>query len=318
MREIPFKEIHFLQLIDAVCTEHKRPPLDPSWPPQLNHLLCRCWSPDPEDRPSFSTIHSELKEMYVEAKVPNKGTVLFNWEEKRSSNSSSFSAIGRVSPRELGTVVRSPPWPLKECQRLGFGESFCDVQEWPDLTPRFVEIYQSAWEEEKSSLVMHFGFSVEVLDQRHLMKSLKYLGRIDESSLLFQIGWSGVEDKGIVRPPTQKYLGMILRIEGLPNDMSAEKSGKDEISEGDEIPSIFIRVHDETCSICSRKEGFSCCQHPCSVSKEWEFGTSVGRLNIALQVGGEKEEAIPACVCAELTIYGSNYACTSSSFVIEF
>lgn len=59
--EKPFKEFNFLQLMEKVVNEESRPTISSNIPPAYRELIERCWSQNPENRPSFEEIVNEFK-----------------------------------------------------------------------------------------------------------------------------------------------------------------------------------------------------------------------------------------------------------------
>jgi serine/threonine protein kinase len=59
--EPPFALYTEKMILDRVCQRGYRPKLFASWSPRLSKLISRCWSENPKDRPSFSTVTNELK-----------------------------------------------------------------------------------------------------------------------------------------------------------------------------------------------------------------------------------------------------------------
>eukprot|EP00027_Filamoeba_sp_ATCC50430_P018551 CAMPEP_0168567218 /NCGR_PEP_ID=MMETSP0413-20121227/14878_1 /TAXON_ID=136452 /ORGANISM="Filamoeba nolandi, Strain NC-AS-23-1" /LENGTH=511 /DNA_ID=CAMNT_0008599375 /DNA_START=169 /DNA_END=1704 /DNA_ORIENTATION=+ len=56
-QEEPFPDIEtFEDMIERVCMQHERPPIPEDAPPTLKKLIAKCWSPYPEERPTFEQI----------------------------------------------------------------------------------------------------------------------------------------------------------------------------------------------------------------------------------------------------------------------
>ncbi|KAL6064801.1 Dual specificity protein kinase [Balamuthia mandrillaris] len=66
----PWQEIESLvDLVEAVCLEHKRPPLPKSIPQSLRDLVNACWHPEPEKRPSFEELIPRFDEIIVDGVI---------------------------------------------------------------------------------------------------------------------------------------------------------------------------------------------------------------------------------------------------------
>ena len=60
--DIPFKEFNANQICIVVCKNQMRPTLPENTPQELSALIKRCWDQNPEKRPSFNEILSEMVE----------------------------------------------------------------------------------------------------------------------------------------------------------------------------------------------------------------------------------------------------------------
>ena len=58
----PFADLNLVQLIRKICIDNYRPELTPDIPEAIQDLISRCWSKDPEERPSFEEIVKDFDE----------------------------------------------------------------------------------------------------------------------------------------------------------------------------------------------------------------------------------------------------------------
>jgi len=69
----PWNEINsLLELVDAVCLEHKRPVLPPNIPQSLHTLIDGCWHPDPDRRPSFEALIPQFDYIIIDGVINDK------------------------------------------------------------------------------------------------------------------------------------------------------------------------------------------------------------------------------------------------------
>jgi hypothetical protein len=62
-RDLPLEDF-----INAVCHQGKRPTIPYDMPAKYAALMCRCWSQNPDERPSMTTVLSEVRAMLVEVR----------------------------------------------------------------------------------------------------------------------------------------------------------------------------------------------------------------------------------------------------------
>lgn len=68
----PWQEIESLvELVDAVCLEHKRPALPKGVVPSLRDLINACWIPSPDSRPSFEEIVPRFDTIIIDGLIPD-------------------------------------------------------------------------------------------------------------------------------------------------------------------------------------------------------------------------------------------------------
>ena len=61
--KVPFKGMNRDEFMKAVVNGGDRPSLDKAWPVGFNNLLTACWHFDPQCRPSFGQISTELTKL---------------------------------------------------------------------------------------------------------------------------------------------------------------------------------------------------------------------------------------------------------------
>jgi len=61
----PFNEVPEFEIVDRVTTG-ARPPIDESWPQDWTSLMSRCWDMDPNQRPTFDVIATNLYVMHLD------------------------------------------------------------------------------------------------------------------------------------------------------------------------------------------------------------------------------------------------------------
>ena len=62
-RRIPFKGMDMIK-ISKLVTKGARPAIPSNCPDSYQQLMTGCWQTNPENRPTFDTILSQLKEIY--------------------------------------------------------------------------------------------------------------------------------------------------------------------------------------------------------------------------------------------------------------
>lgn len=76
-REEPFAEYtNFDKFKEAVVVRHERPPIPEDTIPSLKNLIKQCWDKDPNARPTFEKIITDLDAIIVESAIadPNART----------------------------------------------------------------------------------------------------------------------------------------------------------------------------------------------------------------------------------------------------
>lgn len=63
---VPFQGLESAQVIYTVVVQQSRPPIPENTPPYLSKLIMQCWSPDPNERPSFEKIVPLFEKSVVE------------------------------------------------------------------------------------------------------------------------------------------------------------------------------------------------------------------------------------------------------------
>eukprot|EP01103_Thecamoeba_quadrilineata_P000567 TRINITY_DN10493_c0_g1_i1.p1 TRINITY_DN10493_c0_g1~~TRINITY_DN10493_c0_g1_i1.p1 ORF type:complete len:257 (-),score=27.46 TRINITY_DN10493_c0_g1_i1:47-733(-) len=66
-RQAPYSGIQPMQILYGVVHQGLRPPLPPSIPPPLAHLMMICWHEIPDTRPNFEEIYKQLKNFEMQA-----------------------------------------------------------------------------------------------------------------------------------------------------------------------------------------------------------------------------------------------------------
>eukprot|EP00808_Paulinella_micropora_P011250 g56651.t1 len=59
--DLPYKTLKTSNFYDEVVKKNTRPPIDPTWPPEVTKLCTDCWAKSPEDRPTFREIIQRLE-----------------------------------------------------------------------------------------------------------------------------------------------------------------------------------------------------------------------------------------------------------------
>jgi serine/threonine protein kinase/Leucine-rich repeat (LRR) protein len=113
--EVPFSEYHveFLAKLEQRIINGLRPSLPRQAPPAVCSLIQRCWSPDTSERPTFSTIVSELEKIWTSMCVgplplprnPAPASAVSSSAQNRLSRSSRRIAFRRT---QLGASLMRP------------------------------------------------------------------------------------------------------------------------------------------------------------------------------------------------------------------
>lgn len=70
----PWEEVDdLMQLVTAVCQEHRRPKLPPGIPTRLKNIINACWDPNPEIRPKMGEIVNEFDHVIIDGIIARVG-----------------------------------------------------------------------------------------------------------------------------------------------------------------------------------------------------------------------------------------------------
>ncbi|KAN0014456.1 hypothetical protein ACTFIU_000774 [Dictyostelium citrinum] len=117
---------NFFKFVAAICEKQLRPSIPDDCPKSLRELIKKCWDPNPEVRPSFEGIVSELEEIIIDCCIPDEyGAILWknhfkheneaNWKDfinvfsnfvgLTNANTPSMSDLLQFSPNLNGSTI---------------------------------------------------------------------------------------------------------------------------------------------------------------------------------------------------------------------
>eukprot|EP00002_Diphylleia_rotans_P009051 TRINITY_DN1906_c0_g1_i6.p1 TRINITY_DN1906_c0_g1~~TRINITY_DN1906_c0_g1_i6.p1 ORF type:complete len:617 (-),score=115.92 TRINITY_DN1906_c0_g1_i6:770-2620(-) len=107
-RDTPYRDLNHLEIAIAVAFDNppKRPPILDRTPEAYVELMTKCWSPNPEDRPSFDVILNTLRDMFhhcADYETPPRASLL----QEQNDPIDGIPVMTAVEPRRFSYERRS-------------------------------------------------------------------------------------------------------------------------------------------------------------------------------------------------------------------